>query len=177
MAGNITNFIETWRTITSDSIILDMVKGCHLEFDAEPVQHYAPKHLINYTHREKGIIEVDIAKLLLKGVIRKAIPFTGQFISFVLIRPKKDGSFRMILNLKQLNAYITQHHFKMETLQSALTLVKPGSYMEVLDLKDAYYSVSIAEEHRHYLRFVFMNQLLEYVALPNGLASAPRLFT
>ena len=65
----------------------------------------------------------------------------------------------------------------METLQSALTLVKPGSYMAVLDLKDAYYSVSIAEEHRHYLRFVFMNQLLEYVALPNGLASAPRLFT
>ena len=48
--------------------------------------------------------------------------------------------------------------------------------MAVLDLKDAYYSVSIAEEHRHYLRFVFMNQLLEYVAFPNGLASAPRLF-
>ena len=65
----------------------------------------------------------------------------------------------------------------METLQSALTLVKPGSYMAVLDLMDAYCSVSIAVEHRHHLRCVFMNQLLEYVALPNDLASAPRLFT
>ena len=134
-------------------------------------------HLRNYTHREKGINEVEITKLNQKGVIRKAIPCTGQFISSIFIRPKKDGSFRMILNLKQLNEFITYHHFKMETLQSALTLLKPGSYMAVLDLKDAYYSVSIAEEHRHYLRFVFMNQLLEYVALPNGLASAPRLFT
>ena len=118
-----------------------------------------------------------MTKLLQKGVIRKAIPRAGLFISSVFIRPKKDAFFQMILNLKQLNAFITYHHFKMETLQSALTLVKPGSYMAVLDLKDAYYSVSIAEEHRHYLRFVFMNQLVEYVALPNGLASAPRLFT
>ena len=78
MAGNITNFIETWRTITSDSIILDMVKGCHLEFDAEPVQNYAPKHLINYTHREKGIIEVDmIAKLLLKELSGRLFHLQG----------------------------------------------------------------------------------------------------
>ena len=127
MAGNIINFIETWRTITSDSNILGMVKGCHLEFEAEPVQHYVPKHLINYTHREKGIIEVKITKLLQKGVIRKAIPRTGQLISSMFIRPKKDGSFRMILNLRQLNESITYHHFEMETLQSALTPVKSGS--------------------------------------------------
>ena len=100
MAGNITNFIETWMTITSDSNILDMVKGCHLEFDAEPVQHYVIKHLMNYTHREKGNIQVETTKFLQKGVTWKAIPFTGQFISFVFIRPKKNGSFRMILNLK-----------------------------------------------------------------------------
>jgi len=130
MAGNITNVIETWRTNTPDSNILDMVMGCHLEFDAEPAQRYVPKHLINYTHREKGIIEVEITKLQQKGVIKKAISCPGQFISSVFIRPKKDGSFQMILNLKQLNA-ITILKWR-HTFQSALTLVKPGSYMAFL---------------------------------------------
>lgn len=62
-----------------------------------------------------------------KGVIKKAISCPGQFISSVFIRPKKDGSFQMILNLKQLNA-ITILKWR-HTFQSALTLVKPGSYM------------------------------------------------
>ena len=45
--------------------------------------------------------------------------------------------------------------------------------MAVLDLKDAYYSVPINPQHRKYLRFEFK----EFTCLPNGLASAPRVFT
>ncbi|XP_048584711.1 uncharacterized protein LOC116604102 [Nematostella vectensis] len=176
-AGNIANFFDAWRELTSDATILDMVKGCHIEFGTEPVQHNLPNSFANQSQLEKDIIETEISKLIQKGVIQKATPCKEQFISSVFTRPKKDGSFRMILNLNQFNAFITYHHFKMESLQSALTLVKPGSFMAVLDLKDAYYSVSIAEEHRCYLRYVFMEQLYEYVSLPNGLASAPRMFT
>jgi hypothetical protein len=35
----------------------------------------------------------------------------------------------MILNLKELNEYIEPHHFKMETFESALKLIKPFSYL------------------------------------------------
>lgn len=65
----------------------------------------------------------------------------------------------------------------METLQSASQIMKLGSYMAVLDLKDVYYSVAIAVEHRKYLRFNFHGTLYEFTCLPNGLASAPRMFT
>ena len=65
----------------------------------------------------------------------------------------------------------------METLQSALQLIKPKSYVAVLDLKDAYYSVPVAIEYRKYLRFWFEGTIYEYTCLPNGLASAPRMFT
>ena len=138
MAGNITNFIETWSTITSDFNILHMVKGCHVEFDAEPVQHYVPKHLIKYTHREKGIIEVEITKLLQKGVIWKAISCTGQFISSVFIRPKKGWLLSNDPKSEAIECVYYKPPFSNgeETLQSALTLVTPGSYMVVLHLKD-----------------------------------------
>ena len=60
----------------------------------------------------------------------------------------------MILNLKRLNKHITYHHFKMDTLQTALLLVTPNCFFASIDLKDAYYSCSIAPEHRKFLRLL-----------------------
>jgi hypothetical protein len=48
-----------------------------------------------------------------------------QYISSIFTVPKKDkNEYRMILNLKELNEYIEPHHFKMETFESALKLIK-----------------------------------------------------
>ena len=45
----------------------------------------------------------------------------------------------MILNLKQLNEFVSYYHFKMDTIQTALKLMRPGCFMASVDLKDAYY--------------------------------------
>ena len=116
-------------------------------------------------------------KLLGKGVVQKVRHTEGEFLSNIFLRPKKDGSYRLILNLKNLNQCVTYKHFKMETLASALQLIKPNCYMVVLDLKDAYYSVPIFSAHRKFLRFQFEGTLYEFTCLPNGLSSAPRVFT
>lgn len=127
--------------------------------------------------RESDIATTEIKKLLTKGVIRKATHVPGEFISTIFTRPKKDGSHRLILNLKKLNKHIVYHHFKMDSLHSATQLMKPNCWMAVLDLKEAYYSVPIRTEDRKYLRFEHEGQLYEFVCLPNGLSSAPRIFT
>ena len=49
--------------------------------------------------------------------------------------------------------------------------------MATIDLKDAYYSVPIHHQYGRYLKFSWMGQLWQFKALPNGLTSAPRLFT
>ena len=49
--------------------------------------------------------------------------------------------------------------------------------MASLDLKDAYYSVPISEDHRKCLKFRWRGELYHYTCLPNGLSSALRLFT
>ena len=58
------------------------------------------------------------------------------------------------LNLKPLNEFVSYHHFKMDTIQTALKLMRPGSFMTSVDLKDAYYSVPVAKEDRKYLKLV-----------------------
>ena len=123
------------------------------------------------------VINSEIAKLLNKRVIVECEDCPGQFISNIFVREKKDGNFRMILNLSVLNESVEYKKFKMETLQSIVKLLRPDCFMASLDLKDAYYSVPIAEEHQLYLRFRWNGKLYQFTCFPNGLSSAPRKFT
>ena len=132
---------------------------------------------ITFSKGDDLIIAGEINKLLEKGVINKATHCDSEFITTVFTRPKKDGSHRLILNLKNLNEYITYHHFKMESLQSAVQLLKKDYWLAVLVLKDVHYSVPMNLQHRKFLIFEFKGSLYEFTCLPNGLASAPRIFT
>lgn len=65
----------------------------------------------------------------------------------------------------------------MHSLKTALDLVTPNVYMSSIDLSDAYFTVSIAQEYRKYLKFRWRGKLYQFTCIPNGLACAPRLFT
>jgi len=136
IGGRLKQFFPQWRCLTSDWFILDSVQHYNIEFAQTPEQESVPKE-INFTPQEQIIIEEESSKLLRKGVITEASHCRREYISTTFARPKKDGGHRLILNLKQLNAYVEYHHFKMDTLQSAVRLMKPNCYMASVDLGDA----------------------------------------
>ena len=176
--GRLTGFVEKWTEITQDPEIINTVQGISMEF--EEVQELEPQPTVlqhNLPETEKSIINEEIKKLSKKKVIEICSPDSQQFVSTVFVRPKKDGTHRMILNLKKFNKNIKYEHFKMETLQTALKLVTPNCFMASIDLKDAYYSVAVDREHQKFLRFQWEDQLWQFNCMPNGLALAPRKFT
>lgn len=118
-----------WREITSDSNVLSYVSGVKISFEENilPVQsRYRPSM---FSFEEEQIVQQEIATLLLKGVIQRSSHEPGEFISTIFLRPKADGSFRMILNLKEFHQSVEYHHFKMDTLDTVVKMVKPGCYM------------------------------------------------
>lgn len=176
MAGRLKNYVDKWHTITSDQWILDAIKGVTIDFIEKPTQLFVPTQY-KFNPLEIKIIDEQIACFLERGIIEKATHSNGEYISNIFIRPKKDGSYRLILNLQQLNESVEYHHFKMENLRNAITLMTPNCFMASIDLKDAYYSVSVNKNHRKYLRFIWKHQLFQFTCLPNGLSCAPRIFT
>ena len=173
-------FLPEWEKITSDKVLLNYVKGYDIELNSATPIDYSLSNTGN-THllspAEKIFLEQEIAKLLQKGVLEEVAHTQGEFISPVFFRPKPNGSFRMILNLKNFNQSVKYYHFKMDTLQSALLLMEQNCFMASIDLQDAYYTVPIKNSSRKYLRFMHKNKVYQYTCLPNGLASAPRIFT
>ena len=98
--GRLVSYLDNWKLVTSDSNILDMVSGAHIEFSSTPIQVRPPITKV-FSSGDKQVIASEIKSLLGKGVV---VPYTtdpGKFISPIFTTPKKDGSYRMILNLKK----------------------------------------------------------------------------
>ena len=140
-----------------------------------PIQSSVRETKLNKT--ESDLVDMEIQNLVEKGVLKKAQRVKDEYISTIFLRPKPDGSFRMILNLKGLNKYVEYKHFKMEHLNNAVLSMTPNCFMGSIDLKDAYYTVSIHPDYRKYLRFIWRGEVWEYQCLAFGLSPAPRLFT
>jgi hypothetical protein len=114
-------------------------------------------------------------------IAKKAVELTGfhpeEFVSNLFLVPKKNGQMRPVINLRPLNYFVRKIHFKMETIETAICLLRVGDFLATIDLKDAYFSVPIAESHRKFLRFIWRNQRYQFRCLPFGLTSSPRIFT
>ena len=105
------------------------------------------------------------------GVLVPANPHHPGYYSHTFTIPKKTGEQRLIINLKGLYHYIPYVHFKIENIQHLQDILVK------IDLKAAYYSVSIHPKSQDLFRVWWNSRPYEFTCLPFGLSSAPRTFT
>ena len=129
---------------------------------------------LNFSLVETEIIDVEISKLLSKGVIVNTTREPNDYVSSIFTRTKKDGRYRMILNLKTFNKFLKFKHCKLESIKDALDLITEGCYFGSVDLKDAYYSIPIHENYQKYLKLFWKEEYYQYIVLPNGFSPAVR---
>ena len=145
-------FVHEWCNITSDTVILDIVEHCHLNIRVQDVAHlFSGKIVYKFNKAEQDIISEEINKLLKLKVIEVTQRQAGQILSPIFLRKKRNGGYRVLLNLKKLNQHIPYIHFKMENFEQAIRLINQGDFLASVDLKHAYYSVKIAEEQQQFL--------------------------
>ena len=173
--GNLRYFIKNWYKYTKDKYILDIVtNGLKLELNELPCQH--SKFNYSLSTKEKEVISTEIKKLFKKKVVVRSTRESNEFISGIFTRSKKDGSERMILNLKNFDKFVNYKHLKMESINNILNIIRPNVYMASIDLKDAFFSVPIHPTHQKYLKFTF-DDLLQFTCMPTGYGPAMRVFT
>ena len=94
-----------------------------------------------------------------KGTIEKCKFKKDQFLSPYLLSAKLDGTDRFILNLKNVNEFITYNHFKLEDIRTTAKIIYSNYKMCNLDLQDAYFLVPVNKNYRKYHRFKFNKRL------------------
>ena len=125
------------------------------------------------------ILQEEIDILIQKDVI-EPVPqqevHSGFYSTFFLV-PKKNGKMRPVINLRPLNRYLKKTHFKMDTLNKVINLVKLKDWAISIDLSNAYLHVPLFPKHRQYLRFCIQGRCYQWKTLCFGPTSAPRVFT
>ena len=176
MAGNVANRVKHWRRISSDPWLISTIQGVEIPFVQLPVQTREQRPY-KLSVEECAFVDKELVRMLERGIVETAEPRPDHVVSNIFLRPKKDGTFRLILDLTWVNDHIQYEHFKMHSLNTALEMMRPNCWMGSVDLKDAYYSIPIKQEFRKFLRFRWEEELYQFTVLPNGLACAPRIFT
>jgi hypothetical protein len=148
--------------------LLDKNSGMRIDFTFLPRQAHAPRQKA-FCEAEAQLIDAEMIKLRRKGAIVKCKPVPDQFISDIFLVPKKSGDLRPVINLKQLNEFVSYEHFKMETLRQIRHLVQPGDFACTIDLADAYFMIPICDDYREFLRFYWRSQLWQFTCLCFGL--------
>ena len=165
--------------ITDDAWTLSIVQeGLKLQFVNIPPR--SGVRITNFVNMQKNICILEEVQSLLEKHAIEHVPKDqegqGYYSTFFIV-PKKDGGFRPILNLRELNTYLKVPHFKMETQKTIICALEQNDWALSMDLKDAYLHVAMFPPHRKYLRFCIMGIHYQFRAMPFGLAVAPRIFT
>ena len=114
---------------------------------------------------------------MLKQAVCRVSPTTRGLVSRLFVIPKKDGGWCPIINLKWLNQnFMDPPHFRMDTVLDIALLLRPGDWAAPIDLKDAYFHVSVNRRFRWFLHFGWRGLLYEYLVLLFGLCIAPLIF-
>lgn len=102
MGGNIANKLENWESLTSDPFISGSVKGVSLDFLSWPAQEQVPRpYRMNL--EQSQFIDGEIISLIKKQIIERVEDILDQYVSNIFLKPKPNGTFRMIIDLSLLN--------------------------------------------------------------------------
>ena len=102
---------------------------------------------------------------------------TPGFYARLFLVPKKNGKLHPVIDLSLLNLYFEKQPFKMETVKSVRQLIVNNDWAVSIDLTDAYLHVPIHPQSRKYLRFVYEDQIFQFMALHFGMSLSPWIFT
>ena len=106
--------MQRWAEITTDGWILNNIQGVSVNFAG--AVHGSSYRQTLFTWYEEKVVETELAKLEKKNVISRVNHVVDEYVSTIFLMPEKDGSHRLILNLKHLNKSIEKVHFKLDSL-------------------------------------------------------------
>ena len=122
-------------------------------------------------------VQVEIDNMLEKGTVCQTSHLKEKLLSNVFLVGKKGGGNRPVIKLKHLDQFIPYQHFKMEGSFCLREMLQKDDFMGKLDMKDAYFSVTLHQSSRKYVRFLWSGSLYEFLCLCFNLDPAPSIFT
>ena len=119
------------------------------------------------------IVKAHIKQLLQTQVIRESC---SPYAAPLVLVQKKDGSLRMCVDYRQLNAKTRRDAYPLPRIEESLDALTGAKWFSTLDLASGYNQVPVAEADKHKTAFCTPFGLFEFNRMAFGLCNAPSTF-
>ena len=135
-----------------------------------PGEELKPSPMYRCSPYIQKFVDEEIDRMIQMDVIE---PCESDYASPLLPVKKPNGKFRVCLDSRRVNAATKNDAYPMPNLHEILHRIEQATYFSVIDLKEAYWQIPLAENSRNFTAFKTRMGLFRFKVMPFGLKGAP----
>ena len=126
-----------------------------------------------YSAAQRDVIEKLVEELLQSEFIQ---PSSSPFSSPIVLVKKKDGSWRMCIDYRQLNKHTIKNQYPIPLIEELFEELGSARWFTKLDLKVGYHQIRMVPDDVPKTDFKTHSGHFEWLVMPFGLTNAPVTF-
>ncbi|XP_075080415.1 uncharacterized protein LOC142165924 [Nicotiana tabacum] len=127
----------------------------------------------HYSYEQKNMTEKLVQKILQASTV---VPSSSPFASLVILIKKKDASWRIYVDYRQLNDIMVKNKYPIPVVEDLLDELHGANLFSKLDLRSAYRQIRMCEEDEFKTAFRTHHGLWQFWVMPFGLSNSLKTF-
>lgn len=103
-------------------------------------------------------------------------PCFSEYASPIVLVSKKDGSKRICIDYRRLNAKIVKDRYPLPLIEDQVQKLNSSKVFCTIDLRNGFFHVPVEDSSRKYTAFITQSGTYEFLKTPFGLCNAPAVF-
>ncbi|XP_064469873.1 uncharacterized protein LOC135384605 [Ornithodoros turicata] len=123
--------------------------------------------------RKRDLLDAALDEMIATGAVRRS---QSPWAFPVVLAPKKDGTARLCVDYRQLNAVTVRDAYPFPSIESIMYALGNASVFTILDCSRGFLQIPVGEEDIQKTAFTCHRGLFEFTRLPFGLSNSPASF-